>query len=179
LKVAEETFDLETALLAPRSKQGIEALASWVDGDPNRFDQAWSIMQSEPGRPSELAAWLVDRCLVRWPTLMIPYQFAAFEMLFISYHQAVHRCLTKHLAGIPIDESLQMPLLDFCFSLIVNDRKPIASRANCISIAWRIVSPSPEQREMLADLLATFDRDPSPAIRSRTRNVLAKIRKAG
>lgn len=171
----DDAFDLAEAVISRRSRTGIEALATWVGGDPVRFDEAWSIMQSGPRRASECAAWLVDKCLVRWPDLLIPYQAAALDMLRINYHQAVHRCLAKHLGSISIDESLRIPLLEYCFEAVPNRSAPIAIRAHCMSVAWAISAREPALRESLGDLLRSVQVDASPGIRSRSRKILRKI----
>lgn len=171
----EDELDLEHEVVSRRSKQGVEALATWVGGDPGRFEKAWIVMQHGPRRASECAAWLVDKCLLRWPALLEPYQAVAHDMLFVGYHPAVHRCLVKYLARIPIDEGLQMPLFELCLRLVTDSSKQLAIRCNAMSVACNIAVPEPDLREVLAEILEPYLRDASPAVRSRSRMVLAKL----
>jgi len=155
----------------------MEELAEWVGGDDERFALAWAVMQNGSPRASECAAWLIDKCLVRWPDLLVPYQGTALDMLRLSYHQAVHRCLTKSLTSITIDDSLQMPMFDYCLEQIGDRQAPIATRCHAIYLAWSIAQPFRHLHDELAATIECHIEAGSPGFRSRGRKVLERIRR--
>ena len=147
-------MDIAAAVKEKRNKAGMEALAEWVDGDPDRFAETWHVMQHGTTRDSECASWMVDKCLMRWPELLLPFQYDAYTILRGPFHQAVHRCLTKNLLHVAIADDLRLPLFDYCIDAIGNESVSVAVRCHCILLGWKIAEPD----DALADELGLMIR---------------------
>ena len=170
-------MDLAEQLMAEMSRQNIDYIARYVGNDGSRFDGLMTlVLQGKPPMPLR-AAWAISVITDTYPKLLMPYVGQIVGRLETFEHTGVHRLFLRYFQNIPIPEEVEGHLYDICYRWLLSREAPVAVKANCMQILYNIAQKEPElMRELLLILEELID-DESAAVRSRSRQLLAKSRR--
>ena len=169
--------EIKKLLLQEHSKSHIETILQWIKNDPVRMDAFMRCFFSDSKILCQRASWPIMYISERNPKLLYPYLEQMVEGLEDVKHDAVRRNTLRVFIIIPIPESIEGQLLEYCFQFINDPRQAGGIRAFSIKVAAIIIQKYPELKEEL--IISLQDHLPSAgkAFKSAARQVLKKLNK--
>jgi len=168
--------DLKEALLTEHSKSNTLRIAAWIGDDPGRFNELWEIIKTGAPPLPQRASWVFGHCCERFPDLLKPHLDEIVSFLPLPHHNSIHRNFCKTLATIDIPEEHQGTLYSLAIDWIFSQKVPVAVKAHCMEIAYKIARPIPELREELAIVITDQMDYGSAGFKSRARIILKRLK---
>lgn len=136
------------------------------------------------------AAWFLEMLIFQRPILFTPFINEFFKVYFSQKNLSVLRHITKifmyiqgskspeewkiHLNNFLINEPER--LVEIHFEWLININIPVAIRANCIDILFVLGKENPWIYEELKPTLSIIMQEPSPALFSRAKKYIQKLK---
>ena len=171
---------IEAALLEEHSRAQSDSIRKRIGGDAASFGGLWEIVKSGGPPLPQRAAWTFGHCVDEKPSLLLPILDEAVDHLLNhseEQHVAVRRNLLRSLSlanCLPEDAG---HLFDRCLLWVGEPSQSAATRVYAMEIAGQIAMPYPELREEVINAIESNVKDSAMSFRSRSRKVLAKLRK--
>lgn len=163
------------------SKVNITKITNWIGVDSQRFDQLVQLFLQDDYVTAQQASWVLSHCIEAYPSLIEPY----YEV-FISkieddnLSDTAKRNIIRMWQFADIPDTFQGAIYDICFRYL-SSTEAVAiiafSITVCYNISLKIPELKTELRLTLEDLLLKHQEGGSPAIKSRAKNILAKMKK--
>lgn len=171
-------FDnIKEAVLSIGSKEDAQALADWMDNDPEKFADLWNCILSKDNPLSWRSAWVMDKLTAKHPQLLLPYREELVQQLEIDHDPGVHRAVLKAIVRNPIPEDVQGFLFDYAIKHLLNPQSYAAIQAHSMTIAYEIAKDIPELKEELRAVITDQAEHNTAAYKSRARQILKKMDK--
>ena len=167
---------MQKAVLATKSKAGVNRVVRWVGSSPERL--ALLVGMFVKGEP-ELrlrAGWSLTYCAENNPTLIRPHLKKLIHVLRErGLHGGVKRSVVRFLQYIDIPVSLQGEVFNRCFGYFTDPGEAIAVRCFSLTVLTRMALNNPELRNELR--LAVDDHLPyaTAGLASRARRTLKEL----
>lgn len=169
-------MNIKKQLLVAHSKANCEKIASYIDNDPQKFDELVQLMLGEDTCVSQRASHTLQFCADLYPECILPYTQSFIAILKENPIDAVKRCITRSWEKIKLPELFQGEIVQIAFDFLQNPQETIAVRAYCITILFNITQTFPElQTELSLVLQNIMNNETSPALLNRSKKVLKKI----
>ena len=166
-------MDIREALLAEQSKSQATKIVEYIDGDPGRFKELMNHFLGPTYRLSQRAAWAVNVCAERDPSLVKPYFGKLIQQLERDDSPvAVRRNVARMLQFIGIPKRYEGRVFDACYNLFADPAEPVAVRVFSMTVAAKIAKKDPELLDELRLVATQYPEAATAGFRSRCRNVL-------
>lgn len=169
-------MNIRDEILKEHSKKQSERIADYIGNNKQRYAELAKLFLSRDYRITQRAAWIVSSCAERYPGLILPYLSEFIEFARNPPNIAVKRNVVRVLSLIEIPEDHEGIVYDFCFPLVTSAKEELAVRAYAITVIGNAASKYPELKAEVCETLLLLKEHDSPAIRSRTKAVLKKLR---
>ncbi|MBT8189310.1 MAG: hypothetical protein HKN67_06770 [Saprospiraceae bacterium] len=160
-----------------QSKNGKNAVVSYVGSDQKRFAELMSYFFHEEWRYNQKAAWPLGYIGVEYPELIEPYHESLIEALKNPSHDAVARNVLRIYEHIEIPEELEGILYELCFNYLLDTKQSIAIRVFSMTVLGRIAHRYPELVPELISVIEEFLPHGSAGFKSRGKKVLKRLRR--
>lgn len=169
---------VEELLVEAHSKKQVRKIIFAVDGDQKQFDLLMKIFLGKDEELARRAAWALSYIAIKHPSLVKKWLRKILANLSRpNQHAAIYRNTFRFLETIEIPENHAAGALDAAYNFILNRSHPVAIRAFALSTAMNVVRRHPELGDELKVVVNAVISEESPAIRSRSRRVLAELAK--
>ncbi len=168
--------DIRRILLEGPSKRNIGAVVGYVGTDPQRFAGLVSLYEAEDRSDKVMAmraAWAISLCVEHHPKLAGPHirKFVG-QLGRKDIHGGAKRNMVRLLQFVDVPRRLRAEVYSTCLELVADIAEPVAVRAFSITVAAKIAKDHPELMGELRSVVEMFADDPSPAFRSRARQII-------
>lgn len=173
-------MNLKAALLAEHSKEQVLKIAKYINGDGQRLAELMRIFMYGEYRVVQCAAWVISTVAQAQPLTIKPYLPLLVKRLGDKdIHVAVKRNVLRILQDLPLDESIQEPLMNHCFEYLTHHGEALAVRAFALSLLARLALVYPELNNELKIIIEdALQHEPAASFKSRAKKVLKQIDKA-
>lgn len=170
--------DIRRALNEDRSKAAVDRLV--VRMQREGVDLTVLIASAlELGEPENWRhIWLISHFVERNPDEGTREQMAIWSAINATSHQGMLRDLWRSLTFIALHDELSAAVYDEAMRVTRSEKYALAVRAHAMLVAFQIALPYPELSLELAMVLKDLCESHSPAIASRSKNLLRKIERA-
>lgn len=121
--------------------------------------------------------WLLTHYVERNPEDGSKHQALIWDILKNTDSHSLQRDLWRAFTFISIEEDLEGEVYDLAVKTTINAALPIAPRAHAMLCAVQIALRYPELIEEMLLVLSSFPQEDSAGLRSRAKNLSAKLRK--
>jgi hypothetical protein len=171
------TFDeLHQCLLNNLSQQFTKVLAREAVNDSQLMPQLIDTMFNARHPINWRAAWVVDHIYQYDKSLTTPYIPQFVKGLFQCNNNGVKRHLLKLVSLGPMEHLEDGNLIDLCFKWLQAVDTPIASRAHCMHIIFRLIAVYPELANELELILPDIIQNGSKGEKNKASRILQKIK---
>jgi HEAT repeat protein len=167
-------MDLKTELLWEHSKAQSIKISTFIDDDPEKFDQLMKLFFDKEYRVTQRAAWVVAHCGKSHPELITPYIEPMIKNLKKEVHVAVIRNTLKLLQEIDIPKQLWGITTDICFKLLESN-KPIAVKVFSMTVLANICEKEPDLKNELRIIIEDQLPYGSAGFKSRAAKTLKRL----
>jgi hypothetical protein len=168
---------ISQSLTADRSKKNILFLVSEMNALGFDWSPYLEFMKTEPHQKSWKMGWLLTHYVERYPAEGSQHQVLIWGILKNTDSHSLQRDLWRAFTFISIDEDLEGQVYDLAVKTTTNAALPIAPRAHAMLCAVQIALQYPELMEEMLLVLSSFPQEDSAGLRSRAKNLSAKLRK--
>ena len=166
-------MDIRQALMTEHSKQQTMAIVEYIGEDPKRFAELMKVFFEGEYRLTQRAAWPMNYCAERHPTLILPYLPKLLDCLEREdMHDAVRRNVVRLLQYIEIPKRLTGKVYSHCIDLLDDADQPAAVRAFAMTVATRIAKSEPDLINELRLIVSKHLPHATAAFRARAKQVL-------
>ena len=163
--------------MAENSRRNMNLTAHAIGDDKRMFDALMKIMFEEPDPYNRRAAWAITAVTDAHPHLLEPYIGTLISYLQKSeLPEGIFRCLLRQLPLIKIPEEHMGVLFDLCMTWSENPKYALAIRANAMTVLYQISNSHPELKKELIVLFELIHEEESPAMISRSKLLLKKLK---
>ncbi|MFC0181283.1 hypothetical protein SAMN04515674_12238 [Pseudarcicella hirudinis] len=171
-------MNLREAILAQHSKEQVNKIVSFINGDPEKFAELMHLFFEGEYRVTQRAAWSMSDCVRKWPYLLNPYFKQILEnLLKPDLHDAIKRNSTRILQEVAIPEDLHGLAAEICFGYLEKKSEAVAIRAFAMKILYNLSLIYPELQNDLIVLIEEQLPYESPAFTNRGKKILAGFKK--
>jgi hypothetical protein len=165
-------------ILSDYSRQHTLRLAEKYKGNKEAIIHLFKMMLSGEIKSAQRAAWVMryaaDEDTLSTETILKN----ATKLLPSKIHSAITRSILNILDERKINEKQKSKVWHLVFHLLTNTYQDIAIHAIGISILYKIALPYPELlRELEEQVNIILEKNPSPAVLSKKRNLFTKTKK--
>ena len=168
---------LKDRILAIRNKEDADSILNSIiceeDGVKELmqcfFDKDWVLCQK--------SSWLVSKLSEKQPSALYPYLDRMIASLSNSPHDALIRNTVRAFQFMDIPVAYEGEVFEACFNFVCNLKSPIAVRAFSMTVCYNIGLKYPELLLELKQQLEFCYQEETPAIISRSRQLLKEINK--
>ena len=121
--------------------------------------------------------WLLTHYVERYPTDGSKHQKLIWNILKSTDSHSLQRDLWRAFTFINVEDNLEGEVYDLAVKTTSNAALPIAPRAHAMLCAVNVALHYPELSEEMLLVLSSFPQEESPGLRSRAKNLSAKLRK--
>jgi hypothetical protein len=168
---------LQNRVLTLRSKVQMEDIVQYVGGNRTRFTELARLVTSGDPELARRAAWPLSYCVSQYPQLAEPHIPALVDQLEKPCHPAVSRNILRLLQQIPIPETDQGRLMDYCFSALMKRETPAANKAFALTILAGLAVSYPDIGEEILLCIEAQWPGALPSFRSRAKKVIRQLTK--
>jgi hypothetical protein len=169
--------ELHNHLLNNLSQQFTKLLAVEAANTPDLIPMLIETMYHQKHPLNWRAAWVIDHIQQHNKKLVEPYLPNFAQALQTCQNNSVKRHLLKMLSFGPIQNLEDGNIIDLCFKWLHSPLTPIASRAFCMQIIFRMIKVYPELANELALILPDIIQNGSKGEKNKATKILAKIKK--
>lgn len=168
---------LKQLLLQETSRSQINYIRGLVFQQARLMESLFQLIETERGRLSMLAAWVILACHEQQAAFVRPHLKRLAHILPTTNHNGVRRCFLKIIAENAILEEDQAFLLDYCFSRLLDPKEAIAVKVHAMQILYNLSRLFPEITRELADVIEMEMPHGSAGFRSRGKKILNLLHK--
>lgn len=150
-----EIPDFENALV-DTSRAVIDCVVETIGREPKKFCAVFELAFSPKKQLAMRASWAIMISSLKNPDLFVPYINRVIVSLPEIKNLAVRRCFLRIFVEYPQlleCESLGL-LVDACFAFLLDGESPIAVKAYCMKILYRVVST---ETELTGELISALE----------------------
>lgn len=171
-------MDLEAEVLREHSKLNTVRIARWIGSDRRRFEQLMELFLHGDYRITQRSAWIVGECYEQNPRLIVPWLPALLKkMQEPGVHDAVKRNVVRILQCVDIPKALLGTVVSLCFDYVNSYDTPIAVKVYSMTVLVNAADREPALRRELKAAIELQLQSPIPAVMSRARRMMKKLRK--
>lgn len=122
------------------------------------------------------AAWVVDHIQQQFPHLINPFVTTYIKSLPTVKSDGVKRHILKIACQMSVDEIEEGELIDLCFKWMQSALTPIANKAHCIEIVYKVTCRYPDLANEFGLILEEIAINGSKGEKSKAKKILDKIR---
>lgn len=169
-------MDLEEQLLLEHSKRNTLFIASYIEGNPEKFQNLMDLFFSGSYRTVQRAAWVLSECVGKNPEFIKNYWHKLIETLQKKdLHNAVKRNTLKMLEGIAIPPKYHGELISMCFDFLCDKKEPVAVKVFAMSILFTLTKQEPDLQKELRIIIEDQMPFASPGFKSRGTKILKRL----
>lgn len=145
----------------------------------NEFDAFISLLFTNDMRLREKCCWVLQKITDAYPDVIHPYCKQMVDFLPHYKSDAEKRFLMRYFMTQPLpkDDKTLATLLNFGFDWILNPKEAIATRANAMTVLYRITLVIPELTNELISVIETTLEFGSSGYKNRAKHILKKLKK--
>lgn len=135
---------LEKQLLAELSRRNINLITAWVIEQPRGVDILVDLALMHDKKISPRAAWALE---IVSEKLNQPAQHQISRIineLPKINSSSTRRTITKVLMLHQVPEQQEGAMLDFCITMLESAKEPVAVKANCMTVIFKLLPKYPE-----------------------------------
>lgn len=167
-------MNIREALLAEHSKRQTMSIVDYIGDDTDKFRDLMQNFLGDTYRVSQRAAWAVNYCAERNPSLVRPYFGKLIEQLERPNAQvAVRRNVARLLQFVEIPVRYRGRVFDACYKLVDEPRETLAVRVFALTVAAKIADAQPELLAELKLIAETHAPHMTVGFRTRMRRVFS------
>lgn len=168
---------LSTLVLEEHTREHAEHIAHELVSDQELLATAvWLLRHGEAPIPQRVS-WALEIASTECPGDFVSHANLLVDWLPILKHPSEFRNVTNILGRVPLPEDRLSELFELCLTWILDPKVMIATRANCMDIAYRIAENEPGLKREVTLAIREAMRHGSAAIKARGRQVLKKLEK--
>jgi hypothetical protein len=168
-------MNLSEQLLAEMSRRNVDYIARYIGNDPRLFrDLITLIFSGNPPLPLR-ASWVATTITDKYPELLKPYLKKIVTNLEKFNHSGIRRNLLRYLAEIEIPVAWEGNLYDICYNYLLSRTEPPAVKVYSMQILFNIAQKEPDLKKELRLVIEELINHESAAIKSRSRQLIAKL----
>jgi hypothetical protein len=169
-------MEIESKILALRSKQQVEKVVRWVGTDPKRCEQLMNWFLDGSEEISKRSAWVLGHCCERHPELAKPWIKPMVKKLQESdTHSAVQRNIMRILQFVEIPKALKGTVVNICFNFISDTKSEIAPQALAMTVLSNIAKKEPDLLNELHVHVTQMLPYTTPAFRARAKKIFKNL----
>ena len=172
IKLDSSQQEMITLLEEHHSKSQVMIIAGLIGKKKKLFDSLIELCLIEDNLIPQRASWVLDEVTQRYPNWIDPYVENLSLSLSELKHGGTRRNITKVLSRSTLPIENLGELLNVCFEWLVDKETPIAVRAHCMTIVYRISEIEPEIKGEFESILREFVEIGSAGEKSRARRIL-------
>ncbi|MBO9154281.1 hypothetical protein ACFOTA_18845 [Chitinophaga sp. GCM10012297] len=177
-------MELRDEILRESSKANTMAVVAWAGDNPERIAQLVDLFLHGEYRVVQRAAWILSYVSDKHPELIQPHLAVMVDRMgHPGIPVAVKRNVVRILRDMPVPETLQGPVMHFCFQFLEDPKETVAVKAFSMAILGRLAKIYPDIRNEIVMLIEDHLREgATPGIRSRgikTLKELGALKKTG
>lgn len=157
------------------SKNFTVMMAQEVSSNPEWLAVLTDIMLSEHTPYNWRAAWVIDHVQQNTPEVIAPILPRLIAALPHITSNGVRRHILKMASTLPVDQLEDGELADICFKWLQNPATPIANRAHCMEILYRLTCRYHDLANELALILEEIIINGSKGEKNKAQKTLQKI----
>jgi hypothetical protein len=166
-------MELESEILAIRSKAQVNDIIHWVGHDPARLHRLMNLLLNGDSRLSQQSSWAIGHIGESDPDLVRPFlKKLLVKISDDNSHPSVRRNVLRAFQFADIPKALQGRVATLCFEYLSSLDQPIAVRALSISILEQLSVKEPELKRELEMIVRQMLPYGTAAFRARARRVL-------
>lgn len=172
-------IELRAMLLSKHSKEQKDQIVELILHDTAKLPAAIWILCHGDYREVQRVAWVLSGVAEKQPTLLLPWLPLLRERLDQDpLPDAVKRNVMRIFSLLPLPEGLHSDLIHVAFRYAGSPSEPVAVRSFAISVLEKLAAHYPEIGLELKELLRMeLEKNPSPGVKSKTQNILSRIKK--
>lgn len=166
-------MDIHRALLEVHSKAQAMKITAYIGDDKARFAELVRTFFAGDYRTMQCAAWPINHCVERNPSLVYPYLDRLVDLLDRKdAHNAVRRNVARLLQFVEIPEDLKGKVYSLCVDLVDDMDEPVAVRVFALTVAAKIAENEPDLMSELKLIAKKHLPHTTAAFHSRARRIL-------
>lgn len=169
-------MNLEKQLLLEHSKRNTIYIASFIEANPEKFQNLMDLFFSGSYRTVQRSAWVMSECVGKNPGLIKSYWRKLIKNLEKKdLHNAVKRNTLKILEGMEIPPKHHGKLISICFDFLCDKKEPVAVKVFAMSILFTLTKQEPDLQKELRIIIEDQMPFGSPGFKSRGTKILKKL----
>lgn len=168
-------MDIRKQLLKEHSRKNAEVIAELVLQDKERLKTLFDILKEGEYRPVQRVAWVLGIVCEKRPEWIAPFLPLVISHIEYPLHPAVSRNLYRILQDQDIPEEYMGDLYSLSIRDLSDPKTPIAVKAFCMTVAWRITMKYPELKSELKLILEEQLPYSSAGFQSRARKIIPRL----
>lgn len=176
-------MNIKAELLSDFSLTHCTKIVTYIGVDADLFDELMQCFLLDEYRLNQRASWVVNKVVEENSFLLEPYFEAIIRKLTSPEkpsHESVKRNSIRMFSLIQLPKKWEGEIYDLCYNVLENNKEPIATKVFAMETCYQVALHYPELRNevkwAIEDNLLKFG-DHSPAIWSRSRKLLGKLKK--
>lgn len=175
----EKELDLQSFkefIVHQNSKEHISRVAAYIGNDGDRFSNLIRILLENAPKYAQKAAWVLEHCVLKNPTLVDPYITPLLELTQKPCHPGVRRGIMHSLETRPMDEEQSGIALGYAFGFLHAADEKVAIKVYAMGMIANQAKLYPELlQELKLHVDAQFPHQ-SAAFKSKARNIYKKLK---
>jgi len=147
--------NIEKQLMAEISRRNTDLVASWAITQPGAINCLVDIAFSADDILSFRASWVLEKLSEHYSGILDEYIPKIIKALPDFTSSSTRRTLSKVLMHHTIPEDLEGETLNFCLNMIESAKEPVAVKANCMTLVFRLLPKYPELKSELFAIIET------------------------
>jgi hypothetical protein len=144
---------IQNQLMAELSRQNIDLVAHFAKENPEAIHYLLEMTFAEDEKLSMRASWTLEKLSEQNPGILNDKLHYILKNLEKIRHSSTKRTLTKVLMFHAIPETYEGMLLNFCITGIESPKEPIAVKANCMSLVFKLLPKYPDLKNEIYTLI--------------------------
>jgi len=165
--------DIESKILAIRSKEQMGRIVQWTGKDKKRFRKLMEFFLSGDEPLAKKSAWIIGHAAEQYPELVTPWlELMIKKIQCPGVHGALKRNVVRILQFASLPRKLQGTVATLCFEYLSSINEPIAVRTFSMTVLDKIAQKEPALKKELELLVQQMLPYSTAAFRSRAKKVL-------
>ncbi len=140
-------------LNAEMSRRNIDVVTDFILKNPEHIPFLIDIAFSDDKNLSLRAAWTLDKVSEKNINLLNNYLSSIIKKLPEIKRTGTLREITKVLILQNIPQKYESLILDFCISVIESVKQPVAVKANCMTLIFKLLPKYPELKNEITEII--------------------------
>jgi hypothetical protein len=153
--IAQMKSKIEEQLMAELSRRNTDFITSWAITQPGAIECLVDITLSKEEKLSFRASWALEKLSDHYSGILDEYMPRIIKSLQKIPSSSTRRTLSKVLMFHSIPSELEGETLDFCLKMIENAKEPVAVKANCMTLVFKLLPKYPELKNEFFAIIET------------------------